>query len=175
MTTFLIIATIIAILFLLSRFLNRKTDNVLSAPMVASNVNTTNKLMESAWKKFHKEDYSAAIAIADNILRLEPDNYKALTIRASSLEVFNFNLEAIEDYERALSINNSDANINGLLGLTYYKIGDIDNTQKYLQVSIQKGLKLYESHYDTIQTLPEETKQMIIRKGQLPENLKRRS
>jgi len=79
------------------------------------------------------------------------------------------------DTPTTLVVPFSDPNIYGLLGLTYQKIGDIDNGQKNLKISIQKGLKFYELNYDILLSASDGVRQAMIRKGQILENLKRRN
>ena len=124
--------------------------------------------------KFDIKDYNSALAIADNILEFNPNNYSALNFRAMSLENLNYNLDAIDDYENLLKIDNSVGNIYGLLGLTYRKIGDLNNSFKNLEIAIEKGQKQYEMTYNLIQTCNDDLKLRMIENGNKPENLKRR-
>lgn len=174
MITFLIIVTGIAVLILIGKLINVKPDKNSNPKTMIKNVSEDNLLKKSFEKLFNK-DYLSAIAMTDKILFKQPNNYRALTCRASSLEALNFNLDAIEDYEKALQIDKSDANIYGLLGLTYIKIGDMDSGQKNLKISIQMGLKLYEMHYNLLLASSDELKQAMIKRAKVPENLLKRN
>jgi tetratricopeptide (TPR) repeat protein len=174
MTTILIIAVVIATLIFIGVLTNKKIDNTSNHKAIKKYVSVDN-LLRRASEKFIIKDYQSAIAIADKILTIQPDNYNALTCRASSLEALNFNLDAIDDYEKALQIDQSEANIYGLLGLTYRKIGDIDSGLKNLEISIQKGLKSYALIYNMLLSDSDELKQAMIKRAKVPKNLQRRN
>ncbi|NUQ25985.1 MAG: tetratricopeptide repeat protein [Saprospiraceae bacterium] len=175
MTTILIITVAIATLILIGKLANRKSGKSISNSSAIEKYGSIDNLLKRANEKQLLKDYKSAVAIADKILIIEPDNYKALTCRASSLEALNFNLEAIDDYEKALQIDNSDANIYGLLGLTYIKIGDNESAQKNLKISIQKGLKFYEIFYDMLLSDSGRTKQAIVNSAKVRGNLQKRN
>lgn len=104
---------------------------------------------------------------------VEPNNYKALLLRGNSLEALNFNLDAIDDYLKALSIKNIDSNIYGLLGLVYLKIGDTSNAEFYLKLSTEKGGRRYEIFYNHLKSAPEMAKEYMKKKGAKIDNYKR--
>jgi tetratricopeptide (TPR) repeat protein len=122
------------------------------------------------------KEYKSAVAIVDKVLLVYPLHYDALIIRANCSEWLNYNLDAIEDYEKALSIDNSDANIYGLLGLVYKKIGELDIGQEKLKISIQKnGLTSYEMSYNMLLKASDELRQVLIERAKKPDNLLRRN
>lgn len=175
MTTFISIAAILIALYLIVRYSNgNKEDNVSKGKFNNSNAQI-DALLRRANEKSITKDFKSAVAITDKVLLLQPDNYDALVCRATGLEALNFNLDAIDDYERALKIDNSDANTYGLLGLTYRKIGDIENGQKCLKVSVEKGMKLYEMNYNILLDASDIMKQVFSERGSVPENLLRRN
>jgi tetratricopeptide (TPR) repeat protein len=175
MTTILIIGLVIVALLLIRALIIRNVDKSTSTPQPILQKVSVDSLLKRAIEKQLLKDYKAAIAIVDKILVLDQNNYEALICRGSSLENLNFNLEAIEDYEKALKINNSDPNIYGLLGLYYIKIGDIENGLRNLKNSVQMGLKFYELSYNIHLSASEPIRQAIIRKAKIPENLLRRN
>jgi tetratricopeptide (TPR) repeat protein len=128
-----------------------------------------------AFEKYIVKDYKSAIAIYDRIIELDSENVDALEMRAQSLEILNFNLDAIDDYNKVISIDGSNANVFGLLGLTYKKIGELDKGNYYLQEAVYKGAKLYESIYSFSIGVPEGLKEALIKRGKTSENLQRRS
>lgn len=173
MNTVIVIAIVLIVLYNIARYLG-KNGNTYSKDQNTKNFNI-DSLLKRANEKMITKDFKGAIAITDKVLLLQPDNYDALVCRANSLEALNFNLDAIEDYERAISLDSSDGNILGLLGLTYRKIGDIESGQKYLKLSIDKGTKLYEMNYNMLLTASDIMKQAYVRRGNIPENYQRRN
>jgi tetratricopeptide (TPR) repeat protein len=175
MNTFLIIAIVLIILYLIGKSSSKKKyEKFISEGTYWSNLKLDN-LLKRANEKGITNDFRGAVAITDKVLLLQPDNYMALVCRANSLEALNFNLDAIDDYEMALSIDNSDGNIYGLLGLTYNKIGDIENGLRCLKLSIDKGIKQYEMNYNIIQNAPDVMKQAVAKRGNSPEKHLRRN
>lgn len=120
-------------------------------------------------------DYNFVIAITDQILETQPKNHEALLLRAVSLEAINFNLESIEDFELANSINEIDANNTGLLGLTYKKIGEFEKGQDYLRKSIEKGSSAYQANYNANKRASPLAIELYKSKTNIPSNLLRRN
>jgi hypothetical protein len=132
-------------------------------------------LNKSLSEKFLAKEYRNCIAIADKILTIDPKNYKGLTARASSLANLNYHLDAIEDYQAALEIQNKDGNIHGLLGLTYRKVGEIEKSNYHLKRAIELGSKMYEMPYQLFLKLNDESVNLMIEKGKNSENQVRRN
>ena len=133
-------------------------------------------LIIRAFEKYTISDYRSAIAIYDKILDLNPLLAKHIVMRAQCLERLNYNLDAIDDYESAISINDSDGNWFGLLGLLYHKIGNLDKAENYLKLSIEKGWKMYEPNLKMLSFLTsEDVRKALIEKCNKPENLTRRN
>jgi tetratricopeptide (TPR) repeat protein len=97
-------------------------------------------------EKMVTKEYNIAITVCDSILKVDSKNFFALSSRAISLGAQDYHLEAIEDYEKALMIDNSDKNLFGLLGLAQFTIGDLENAEKNLKHSVDNGMKIYESN-----------------------------
>ncbi|HDK42697.1 MAG TPA: tetratricopeptide repeat protein [Candidatus Pacearchaeota archaeon] len=132
-------------------------------------------MLKRANEKFIIKDYKSSVALADKVLILDPNNYLALITRANSLASLNYYLDAIDDYEKAISIDNSDANTYGLLGLTYKKIGEFDKGQENLKKSIGLGWKLYESAYNMDNSLSEDYKLFVIEKAKKSDYFRKRN
>jgi tetratricopeptide (TPR) repeat protein len=133
-------------------------------------------LIIRAFEKYTINDYRSAIAIYDKILDLNPLLANDLVMRAQCLERLNYNLDAIDDYELAISINDSDGNWFGLLGLIYQKIGNLDKAENFLKLSIDKGWKMYEPNLKMLSFLSSaDVRQTLIEKCNKPENLTRRN
>jgi tetratricopeptide (TPR) repeat protein len=133
-------------------------------------------LIIRALEKYTTNDFRSAVAIYDKILDLNPLLVNDLVMRAQCLERLNYNLDAIDDYELAISIDESDGNWFGLLGLLYQKIGNLDSAEKYLKLSIEKGWKMFEPNLKMLSFLSsDDIKQALIEKCRKPENLTRRN
>lgn len=140
------------------------------------NSNELKTLIKRAFEKYTINDYQSAIAIYDKILDLNPLLVDDLVMRAQCLERLNYNLDAIDDYESAISINDSDGNWLGLLGLVYQKIGKLEKAEKFLKLSVEKGWKMYESNLKMLSLLSHaDVRQALIEKCNKPENLTRRN
>jgi tetratricopeptide (TPR) repeat protein len=175
MIIFLIILAIIIILILIGKFSSRNRSEISNNRINHFSNDKITVLLTRAYEKQIIKDYKSAVAICDKVLLLDKDNYDALCCRANCLEALNFNLDAIEDYIKALKIDSSDGNIHGLLGLTYRKIGDIENGQKYLKNSVSRGMMLYKFNYEMLLSASDILKEAFIKKGNNPENLLRRN
>jgi len=173
MNTILIVIIVLTVLYLIGRYSSKNINT--SSTITGATNSQIDSLLRRANEKIITKDFKGAVAITDKVLLLQPNNYDALVCRANSLEALNFNLDAIEDYEKAISIDSSDGNTLGLLGLTYRKIGDIENSQKYLKLSVDKGMKLYEMNYNMFVTASDTMKQAYAQRGNIPENHKRRN
>jgi tetratricopeptide (TPR) repeat protein len=137
--------------------------------------NELNPMIKRAYEKYIVNDYHSAIAIYDKLLDLNPLLASDLAMRAQCLERLNFNLDAIDDYEKSISMDDSDGNLFGLLGLLYLKIGNIDKSEIFLRISVNKGWKMYEHNLKMLSFLTkEDIRQTFIEKCNKPENLKRR-
>lgn len=133
-------------------------------------------LIIRAFEKYTVTDYRSAIAIYDKILDLNPLLTDDLAMRAQCLERLNYNLDAIDDYELAISINDSDGNWFGLLGLVYLKIGNLDKAELFLKISVQKGWKMYEPNLKMIRSLSNDNiRQEMSESITKPEKLTRRN
>lgn len=133
-------------------------------------------MITRAYEKLTVNDYRSAVAIYDKLLDLNPSLASDLAMRAQCLERLNFNLDAIDDYEKAISIDDSDGNLFGLLGLLYLKIGNIDKSEIFLKKSINKGWKMYETNLKMLSFLSTDyLRQGLIEKCNKPENLTRRN
>jgi tetratricopeptide (TPR) repeat protein len=140
------------------------------------NPNDLKTLSKRAFEKYTINDYQSAIAIYDKILDLNPLLLDDLVMRAQCLERLNYNLDAIDDYESAISINDSDGNWFGLLGLVYQKIGNLEKAEEFLKLSVEKGWKMYESNLKMLSLLTHsDIRQALIEKCNKPENLTRRN
>lgn len=175
MYTLFIIVAIIIILYIIGRISKSSEVNEVTSNTEPTLVLEIKNLMLRANKNLIVKDFETAVAICDKVLLIEPNNYSALVCRANSLEALNFNLDAIDDFKKAISIDNSDGNILGMLGLTYRKIGDLENGQKYLKASLDTGYKVYEMNYIMMSKVSEGTKKILMTQGSAPENLKRRN
>jgi len=133
-------------------------------------------LIIRAIEKYTINDFRSAVAIYDKILFLNPLLADDLAMRAQCLERLNYNLDAIKDYELAISIDNSDGNLFGLLGLLYQKIGNLDKAEVFLKQAVDKGWKMYEPNLKMLSLLTsEDVRQALIEKCNKPENLTRRN
>lgn len=133
-------------------------------------------LILRAFEKYTTNDFHSAIAIYDKILELNPLLAGDIAMRAQCLEILNFNLDAIADYELAISINDSDGNWFGLLGLVYLKIGNLDKAELFLKISVQKGWKMYEPNLKMIRSLSNDhIRQAMTESITKPEKLTRRN
>ena len=133
------------------------------------------KLNDKATEKFITKDYESCVIISDLILTIDPYNSKALVNRAMALECLNFNLDAINDYEKYMEIDGTDPNVYGLLGLTYRKIGEIEIGQEYLLKSINMGYSFYKMQYEILENSHILLKKKIKEKSKNPELLKKRN
>lgn len=127
-----------------------------------------------AYSEYESKNYQEAIELYDKILDLNSKSYNALTMRAQCLEILNYNLDAIDDYNNALSIENSDGNIFGLLGLLYIKIGEFKKGLSNLQTATNLGEEMYQSNLDMFQTFSDGMIESMTKMTKTPENLKRR-
>ncbi|MDP1727970.1 MAG: hypothetical protein Q8M15_14390 [Bacteroidota bacterium] len=177
MTILLIITSGIVLIYLVIKLVSKKSEYPPTIKNEGKNTPEVNikSLLKRANEKGIIKDFKSAVAITDKIILLYPSNYDALVIRANSLGALNFNLEAIDDYEKALSIDNSDPNIIGLLGLTYHIVGEFEKGQEKLKLSIQMGYKLYEMNYNMKLKMPDSVKSMLVERSKKPENLVRRN
>lgn len=132
-------------------------------------------MKKRAIEKYVTKDFKNAIAIYDKILELNPRLHDALIMRAQCLEVLNFNLDAIDDYEAAFEIDDSDGNVIGLMGLLYSKIGQLEKAKYYLELSIARGWKTYEVNLIALNNFSEDTLKVLQESRQKPENLLRRN
>jgi tetratricopeptide (TPR) repeat protein len=133
-------------------------------------------LIIRAFEKYTTDDLRSAVAIYDKILDLNPCLIDQLTMRAQCLERLNFNLDAIDDYESAISNDSTDGNLYGLLGLLYQKVGNFESAEKYLKLSIEKGWKMYEPNFNMLSLLNNaDLKNALMEKCKKPENLMRRN
>lgn len=126
-----------------------------------------------AFEKYTIKDYRSAIAICDNILDLNPEIVTTLTLRAGCLENLNYNLEAIADYAASIKIDDTDANIYGLLGLLFHKIGEFDKGQKMLETAVKLGMKMYEPQWKMFEMISSnpDSKERMIKEAKVPANL----
>lgn len=133
------------------------------------------ELLESkADEEFLNKNYSIAVDICDEILKIKPDYYEALITRAMSLENLGFNLDAIDDYEKAISIN-VDYNNYGLLGLCYYRIGEIQKAIQKLELAVKNGFHVYQPIYSNLVAMIDDKDMIQFIKSQVSElDLKRR-
>ncbi len=175
MSTILIIIAGIILIVLVIKLLKTKSSDTIIESSHSINYEYLDKLLKRGVKKNIIGDYKSAVAIADQILLLDPNYYEALTLRAHGLEALKFYLDAIDDYEKALSIDSSDGNIFGLLGLTYMKIGDFENAAKNLGISAKMGFRTYEEMYKLIISRSDNFKKRFIENAKKPENLLRRN
>lgn len=175
MYTLFIVVGIILIIYVIGRISKKSRINDITSVNQRKTFFEIKNLIRRANEKQIIKEFESAIAICDKVLLLEPNNYDALVCRANCLEALNFNLDAIEDYKKAIDIDDTDGNILGLLGLTYRKIGDLENGQKYLKASLDTGYKVYEMNYIMMSKVSEETKKILMTQGSAPENLNRRN
>lgn len=133
------------------------------------------KLNKKASEKFLVKDANSCVIISDLVLTIDPFNLKALENRAIALDYLNYNIDAINDYEKYIEIGGTDPNLYGLLGLTYRKIGEIEKGQEYLLKSINLGFSLYEMNYNMLENSHEMVKKRMSEKAKIPENLKIRN
>ncbi|MEZ4721288.1 MAG: hypothetical protein R2813_05355 [Flavobacteriales bacterium] len=131
-------------------------------------------LLKKANEKLLVKDYHGCVAVADLILSITPEFAPALITRANGLSALNFNLDAIDDFEKALSLGDSDAVTVGLLGFSYKKIGEIEKGQQLLKRSIDMGFKGYEMAYNLQESVSDDVTKILVEKARQPENLKRR-
>jgi tetratricopeptide (TPR) repeat protein len=174
MTIILSIFGVIAAVFIIDKLTNKATAKRTSISSTTKKYILVDSLIKRALEKQIVEDYKGAIAIVDKIIEIDPENFSALTCRATSLQALNFNLDAIDDFEKALRIDKTDANIYGLLGMTYIQIGEIENEMKNLEISMQMGLMIYEVNYNMIIANIDELKETMVKRAKVPENLQRR-
>lgn len=133
------------------------------------------KELQRLVRKFIAGELHDSIAIADSLLEINPNSRKVLIYRANALSNLNFNLDAIDDYENALTINDFDGNTHGLLGLLYRKIGENENGDFHLQKAVEQGYKQYQLNIDVFQiSLPQVT-ELLIAEGKKAENNLRRN
>lgn len=122
------------------------------------------KLERSIKELFLKKDNIGVIEHANYLLILNPKNYIALTCRATSLSNIEFYQNAIDDYEHALTIRR-EANIIGLLGNTYYKIGNLHDAKKHLSQAVKLGATHYMAILEILNSSPKEVLDAIRDKG----------
>ena len=103
-------------------------------------------LLDCASEYFIEKKYKKAIGIYDKILEIDPNLFYVLTIRAQCLILLNYNLDGIDDYEKAISLDSSYGHIFGMLGLCYQKIGVFDKAEHNLKLAIEKGSQSFEYH-----------------------------
>jgi hypothetical protein len=176
---FIYISCLILIVYVVQRIIKSfrqasvpKTHSPNPKIKIDSILSNLNKRMS---EKFIEKEYRDCIAIADKILAINPQYYKALTTRASSLLNLGFNLDAIEDYLAALAIQDKDGNMHGLLGMTYRKVGEIEKSNNHLKRAVELGFKMYEMQLQIFLSLTEEGVKMMIDKGKNHENQIRRN
>lgn len=168
----LIVAFIGIYLFILIRKFNQRKNE--SMKLRSSYIDDTDHLITDAYNLLKLEKFNDVIKIADDILIDSPISYDALILRAMSLEALNFNLDAIDDFNKAISIKATDSNIMGLLGLLYKKIGDWNNAEVYLKKSVEMGDTNYEGNYKVMLITPPLAKQLMIENSTKPNNFLRR-
>lgn len=134
-----------------------------------------NQLQDRAFRKYIIKDYKSCIAINDEILSIQPLNFKALVERAACLEILNFNLDAIDDYQLAVKIDDQAGNVFGLLGLTYKKIGEMDKAKEHLNRAVYTGAPFYKSYLVFFSIVYSDLNKRMMIKGKLPENNRRRN
>jgi tetratricopeptide (TPR) repeat protein len=122
------------------------------------------KLERSIKELFSKKDNIGVIEHANYLLLLNPKNYIALTCRATSLSNIDYYINAIDDYKHALAIRR-EANIIGLLGNTYYKIGNLYDAKNYLSQAVQLGAAHYKPLLEILNTSPKEVLDALREKG----------
>ncbi len=175
----LIILIIILILYLIKKSYSNKKEGIKSIHIssnfkVITEKNVTNLLKRALSMQITK-NYHGAIAIADKILILSPNNYKALIIRADCLSALKYNLDAIDDYEKVISIDDSDPNLIGLLGMSYHAVGEFEKGQEKLLKSIQMGYNLFKASYNINCIVGDYVRNRMINDAKRPENLLRRN
>lgn len=176
MTLGIILIIVIGLAILLFK---AKTNGITGKPIEFRNhIRSSNSSIQAEITRANEKmiigDYKCGVAIADKLLLMDPKNDSAYTVRATCLEALNFNLDAIEDYEEALKIDNSNANNYGLLGLTYNKIGDMEKAKKNLKVAVDKGYSNYQMMYTVLMNVSDLAKERMIARNSIPENLQRR-
>ncbi len=175
LVSFQAVGFLIGIWYMYSISVKKETDKVKEIN-INDDESKIQLLQNKADKEFLNKDYSTAMRICDEILIIKPDYYNALVTRAMSLENLGYNLDAIDDYEMAISIN-VDYNNYGLLGLCYYRIGEIQKAILKLELAVKNGFNIYEPVYDNLVLIIEdkETIQFIKNEVAKSDKLKRRN
>lgn len=140
-----------------------------------SNDQLIKELSSEASNRFLNKQYESVVALADKLLLLDQNNFNALNIRAMSLENLGYYLDAIDDYNKAIELRPSDANLIGLCGLCYNSIGNFQKAREYLKTSVNKGMKMYATSLQSIDTLSEATLKVLTERRNTPERRKRRT
>lgn len=132
-------------------------------------------LKEQAGDRFLSKQYESVIALADIILLFDQDNFDVLVMRAMSLENLGFILDAIDDYNSAINLHPTDANVYGLCGVCYNLLGDFQNSIKYLETAVKGGMKFYNATLYSITMFSPDIRKGLTEIRNTPENRKRRT
>jgi tetratricopeptide (TPR) repeat protein len=110
---------------------------------------------------YYSDDFSKCIYFCN--LSIKNFGYTRINLskRAECLENLGYYLNAIKDYELDLEISGKDPNINGLMGILYFKIGYIELAKKNLIIAIDGGFPFYKP---TLQLVNISSKSEIVSK-----------
>lgn len=131
-------------------------------------------LLSEASERFLNKQYESVVALTDKVLLLNKDNYNALNMRAMSLENLGFYLDSIDDYNYAIKLKPSDANLIGLCGLCYNSIGNFEKAKEYLEKAVKNGIKIYAPTLQSLNILLDDALKVLSERRNTREKMKRR-
>lgn len=95
--------------------------------------------MERAKIHIRNEEYAAADALLDELLRVDPKNAAALTLRASRYLVVDDNERAIRDLRTALDVAPDDVQIMMMLASAYERDGSRELALERMAAAVQRS------------------------------------
>lgn len=175
LTMIYIVATLVivgAIYYSAKRKISSETINVIKEPKTDNSA-----LLRKAENQFRADNFDTALISLDSLIEVQ--NFRtreSFELRAMVCENLGFVLDAIDDFDEALKLDNTIANNFFMRGLANQKIGNFTKTKADFEkaVLLSPQEELYQINLETIDVIHPAVKERIKRNAEANGLLKRR-